>query len=36
MNVTPSAMWDGLFQPSVSSSWGEKEWTEFFEQNVKA
>jgi len=36
IHVTPSAVWDGLFQASVSSSWGEKEWSEFFEQNVKA
>ncbi|KZO94859.1 hypothetical protein CALVIDRAFT_538640 [Calocera viscosa TUFC12733] len=34
IHVTPSATWDGLFQASVSSSWAEKEWTEFFEQNV--
>ncbi|KZT62109.1 hypothetical protein CALCODRAFT_490277 [Calocera cornea HHB12733] len=35
IHVTPSAVWDGLFQASVSSSWGKKEWNEFFEQNVK-
>ncbi|EJU06112.1 hypothetical protein DACRYDRAFT_60679 [Dacryopinax primogenitus] len=35
IHVTPSACWNGLHVPTVSSSWGEKEWTEFFEQNVK-
>ncbi|KZO94860.1 hypothetical protein CALVIDRAFT_599606 [Calocera viscosa TUFC12733] len=35
IHVTPSACWNGLHVPSVSSSWGEKEWTEFFAENVK-
>jgi len=35
IHVTPSATWDGLFQSDVSSSWGKKEWEEFFDKNVK-
>jgi len=35
IHVTPSALWDGLFQSNIGSSWGEKEWTEFFGEKVQ-
>ncbi|KAF9816519.1 hypothetical protein IEO21_04047 [Rhodonia placenta] len=34
VHVSPSALWDGLLQGDVSSSWGEKEWTGFLEKKV--
>lgn len=30
IHVTPSAVFNGIFDSSVSSSWGDKEWNEFF------
>ncbi|KAK2465941.1 hypothetical protein APHAL10511_001582 [Amanita phalloides] len=34
IHVSPTAMWDGLVDNAVSSSWGETEWTEFFRNKV--
>ena len=34
VHVSPTALWDGLIANQISSSWGEKEWTEFLAQNV--
>ncbi|CAO1614851.1 unnamed protein product [Jaminaea pallidilutea] len=34
VHVTPTAIWNGLIEPSVSSSFGEKEWREFLEKNL--
>ncbi|KAG1805653.1 uncharacterized protein BJ212DRAFT_1486214 [Suillus subaureus] len=34
VHVSPTALWDGLIANQVSSSWGEKEWTEFLAKNV--
>ncbi|KZT05562.1 uncharacterized protein LAESUDRAFT_737412 [Laetiporus sulphureus 93-53] len=34
IHVSPSVLWDGLYQSDISSSWGEKEWTEFFDKKV--
>jgi hypothetical protein len=36
IHVSPSVLWDGLFQSQVSSSWGEKEWSEFFAERISA
>lgn len=34
VHVSPTALWDGLIANQVSSSWGEKEWSEFLAKNV--
>lgn len=34
IHFSPTVLWDGLEEPSVSSSWGEKEWSQFFENKV--
>jgi len=34
IHVSPSALWDGLIAPDVSSSFGEKEWSAFLQQKV--
>ncbi|TBU33053.1 hypothetical protein BD311DRAFT_474508 [Dichomitus squalens] len=34
IHVSPTVLWDGLIANEVSSSWGEKEWTEFLEKKV--
>ncbi|KAG1735455.1 hypothetical protein EDB19DRAFT_1854086 [Suillus lakei] len=34
VHVSPTALWDGLIASQISSSWGEKEWTEFLAKNV--
>ncbi|PWN28262.1 carbon-nitrogen hydrolase [Jaminaea rosea] len=34
IHVTPTAIWNGLIEPSISSSFGEKEWRDFLEKNV--
>lgn len=36
IHVSPSVLWDGLLQSEVSSSWGQKEWSEFFSAKVSA
>jgi len=36
IHVSPTALWDGIIANEISSSWGEKEWNEFFEAKVKA
>ncbi|KAF5363597.1 hypothetical protein D9756_000304 [Leucocoprinus leucothites] len=36
IHVSPTALWDGLIANDVSSSWGEKEWTDFFAAKVTA
>ncbi|KAJ8588908.1 hypothetical protein M405DRAFT_768485 [Rhizopogon salebrosus TDB-379] len=36
VHVSPTALWDGLVANQISSSWGEKEWTEFLAKNVVA
>ncbi|TRM67839.1 hypothetical protein BD626DRAFT_479990 [Schizophyllum amplum] len=34
IHVSPTVLWDGIIEPSHSSSWGEKEWSEFLEKKV--
>jgi hypothetical protein len=34
IHVTPTVLWNGLVDNSVSSSFGQKEWAEFLEKNV--
>ena len=34
IHVSPTVLWDGLVANEISSSWGEKEWTEFLEKKV--
>ena len=34
IHVSPTVLWDGLIENSVSSSFGEKEWIEFFEKHI--
>ncbi|KAI0797095.1 hypothetical protein C8Q75DRAFT_710326 [Abortiporus biennis] len=34
IHVSPTVLWDGLIVNEISSSWGEKEWTQFLEQKV--
>ncbi|KAL6309780.1 hypothetical protein BKA93DRAFT_723293 [Sparassis latifolia] len=34
IHVSPTVLWDGLVANEVSSSWGEKEWTDFLEKKV--
>ncbi|PCH40957.1 hypothetical protein WOLCODRAFT_137104 [Wolfiporia cocos MD-104 SS10] len=34
IHVSPTVLLDGLVQNEISSSWGEKEWTEYFSKKV--
>jgi len=34
VHVSPSVLWDGILVNEVSSSWGEREWSQFFAQKV--
>ncbi|KAF9006742.1 hypothetical protein BDQ17DRAFT_1389502 [Cyathus striatus] len=34
IHVSPTVLFDGLVAPEISSSWGEKEWSEFLEKKV--
>ncbi|KAI0751076.1 hypothetical protein C8Q80DRAFT_1098905 [Daedaleopsis nitida] len=34
IHVSPTVLWDGLVANEISSSWGEREWTEFLEKKV--
>jgi hypothetical protein len=34
IHVSPTVLWDGLVAGDISSSWGEKEWTEFLDAKV--
>ncbi|KAK7470201.1 hypothetical protein VKT23_001639 [Stygiomarasmius scandens] len=34
IHVSPTVLWDGLIANEISSSWGEKEWTEFLAAKV--
>ncbi|TDL29379.1 hypothetical protein BD410DRAFT_779779 [Rickenella mellea] len=34
IHVSPTVLWDGLVAGEISSSWGEKEWTEFLDAKV--
>ncbi|KZV86827.1 hypothetical protein EXIGLDRAFT_680576 [Exidia glandulosa HHB12029] len=34
IHVSPTVLWNGLVANEVSSSWGEKEWTDFLEQKA--
>lgn len=34
IHVSPTVLWDGLVANEISSSWGEKEWTEFLKAKV--
>ncbi|KAG8888149.1 hypothetical protein FRB98_008258 [Tulasnella sp. 332] len=34
VHVSPTVLWDGLVADEVSSSWGEAEWTKFFDARV--
>ena len=36
IHVSPTVLWDGLVANEISSSWGEREWTEFLEKKVVA
>ncbi|UZJ51431.1 hypothetical protein CBS101457_000751 [Exobasidium rhododendri] len=36
IHVTPTVVWNGLVESSVSSSFGKKEWSDFLEKNVGA
>jgi len=35
IHVSPTVLWDGLIANEISSSWGEKEWTQFLQDKVK-
>lgn len=35
IHVTPTAVWDGLVEPTISSSFGKKEWEEFLKKSVR-
>jgi len=35
IHVSPTVLWDGLIANEISSSWGEKEWTEFLAAKVQ-
>lgn len=32
---SPTVLWDGLVANEISSSWGEKEWTEFLAAKIQ-
>ncbi|PWN89127.1 hypothetical protein FA10DRAFT_272366 [Acaromyces ingoldii] len=34
IHVTPTMIWNGLVEPSISSSYGEKEWKDFLEKHI--
>jgi hypothetical protein len=34
IHVSPSVLWDGLYQSQIESSWDEKEWSNFFAQKL--
>lgn len=34
IHVTPTALWNGVVEPGVSSSFGRSEWSAFFESHV--
>ncbi|EPQ59049.1 hypothetical protein GLOTRDRAFT_70168 [Gloeophyllum trabeum ATCC 11539] len=34
IHVSPTVLWDGIVANEISSSWGEKEWTEFLAAKV--
>ncbi|KAF9025876.1 hypothetical protein BDZ89DRAFT_1102199 [Hymenopellis radicata] len=34
IHVSPTVLWDGLIANEISSSWGEKEWTDFLAAKV--
>ncbi|KAJ7034141.1 hypothetical protein C8F04DRAFT_1102379 [Mycena alexandri] len=34
IHVSPTVLWDGLVANEISSSWGEKEWTDFLAAKV--
>ncbi|KAF8961116.1 hypothetical protein BDZ97DRAFT_1258055 [Flammula alnicola] len=34
IHVSPSVLWDGLYQKQIESSWEEKDWVEFLAKNV--
>ncbi|KAG1760725.1 hypothetical protein EDD22DRAFT_899936 [Suillus occidentalis] len=34
VHVSPTALWDGLIANQISSSWAEKEWSEFLAKSV--
>ena len=34
VHVTPSVLWNGVLEGSISSSWGEKEWDEWLSKNA--
>jgi len=36
IHVSPTVLWDGLIANEISSSWGEKEWTEFLDKKIVA
>jgi len=35
IHASPTVIWDGLVANEVSSSWGETEWTKFFDEKAK-
>ncbi|KAJ6499693.1 hypothetical protein C8R47DRAFT_1111428 [Mycena vitilis] len=34
IHVSPTVLWDGLVANEISSSWGEKEWSDFLDAKV--
>ncbi|KAH9943187.1 uncharacterized protein BXZ73DRAFT_40210 [Epithele typhae] len=36
IHVSPTVLWDGLVANETSSSWSEREWTDFLEKKVTA
>ncbi|KZT29378.1 hypothetical protein NEOLEDRAFT_1107084 [Neolentinus lepideus HHB14362 ss-1] len=36
IHVSPTVLWDGIVANEISSSWGEKEWSEFLATKVVA
>jgi len=34
IHVSPTALWDGLVQNQISSSWEKEEWDDFLSKNV--
>ncbi|EIW76316.1 hypothetical protein CONPUDRAFT_92993 [Coniophora puteana RWD-64-598 SS2] len=34
VHVSPSVLWDGIIDNSISSSWGKEQWTKFFSEKV--
>ena len=35
IHITPTALWNGVVEPSISSSFGQQQWIEFLEQRTR-